>query len=263
MITILPKGTKKTASNDKIFGTSDWDNIECSMSLLPIFVSSLATANQEYQDMTNIKGINTRLCESELLKRLQKNAETHNENADSYMMNASNIYVVGYKTEETPEEVEKNMVIAHSCNKDSWQNEVNGIKAVPLSKQEIGRLINMINKCPREMNTTKDLKKLAKQLLTTGDFKKYEKETENYTTDDFYSTYKVIRQLYQSNYPYRIGIVDGAHRTSLLFNILHQQELTPEDGYKRIEKKWMDYNNLVRDKITVSLHKTTSSKYHN
>ena len=42
---------------------------------------------------------------------------------------------------------------------------------------------------------------------------------------NFYQAYQYLREAYQKKYPYRIGICDGAHRITAMFNIIYGIEI--------------------------------------
>ena len=61
---------------------------------------------------------------------------------------------------------------------------------------------------------------------------------------NFYESYQYLREQYQKKYPYRIGICDGAHRITAMFNVIYGIELK-SNGLSSIQE-YPDVKNLYK-----------------
>ena len=118
-----------------------------------------------------------------------------------------------------------------SIKKPTDELEMDGIKMIvknefaqPLNEKEMTEFIKHLKSCKIEFDKHKHMdyiKKLANALLP--------KDTVNKLTKDkklnFYKAYQNLREAYQKKHPYRIGICDGAHRITAMFNIIHGIEI--------------------------------------
>ena len=80
------------------------------------------------------------------------------------------------------------------------------------------------------LRSSEDLNKLAKDVFEKEEYKKeWDKIYENKDNrDNTYTSFQLFQQIYQKHFPYRLGIVDGAHCMSVLFYILHELQLEEE-----------------------------------
>ena len=106
-----------------------------------------------------------------------------------------------------------------SCNEDGIHKVVKSQYAEPLTGEEMISFMNDLQKCDFEFKSEdpkKYLEDLAEKLLE--DAADYKSSIENI---EFYEAYQKLRYSYQKKSLFRLGICDGAHRITAMFNILY------------------------------------------
>ena len=97
--------------------------------------------------------------------------------------------------------------------------------------------MNLIAKICKEY-----LKELADKILEKEDSTQYKSSLEK--IDNFYEAYQKLRNAYQKKNMYRLGICDGAHRITAMFNILYG--ITSGSNGLTIEDNLLEPQNLTK-----------------
>ena len=124
------------------------------------------------------------------------------------------------------------LIVSHSSIKKSTDDlNMDGINVIvkdefaqPLSTTEMKKFMNHLRSCDIQFDKKKHkdyIIKLASKLLP----KKIDEFTKRVKDSDFYESYQYLRDEYQEEYPFRIGICDGAHRITAMFNVIYGIEL--------------------------------------
>jgi len=98
--------------------------------------------------------------------------------------------------------------------------------AQPLSGNDMKKFMNHLNSCNIQFDKKKHkdyIIKLASKLLPNKN--KIDEFTKSVKDMDFYQSYQYLREEYQEEYPFRIGICDGAHRITAMFNVIYGIQL--------------------------------------
>ena len=106
-------------------------------------------------------------------------------------------------------------------NLDDIHRVVKNQYAEPLTEEEMTSCMNDLEKCNFEFDSKdpkKYLKDLADKILILEDATEYKLSIESIK---FYEAYEKLRKAYQKKSAFRLGICDGAHRITAMFNIVY------------------------------------------
>ena len=205
---------------------------EISILALPLFVKDKVLDPMEpaQRHILNMDNINMRLCGSDGVQSIKDSITDKDTNE---VLDAKYTLVPYKSTKTRTKKPHCSLIVSHmSIKKPTDELEMDGIKMIvknefaqPLNEKEMAEFIKHLKSCKIEFDKHKHMdyiKKLANALLP--------KETVNKLTKDikklnFYEAYQNLREAYQKKHPYRIGICDGAHRITAMFNIIHGIEI--------------------------------------
>ena len=205
---------------------------DISILALPLFVKDKVLNQKKPQErhILNMDNVNMRLCGSDGVESI-KNTIT---NKNSKEVLDAKYTLVPYKSYNgTSKKPHCSLIVSHmSIKKATNELQMDGINMIvknefaqPLNEREMAEFIKHLKSCKIEFDKYKHMDyiiELASALLP--------KETVNKLTVDikelnFYKAYQYLREAYQKKHPYRIGICDGAHRITAMFNIIHGIEI--------------------------------------
>ena len=106
-------------------------------------------------------------------------------------------------------------------------------KAVPLSMEEMGELFSILQKCAdvnlkHELNNESKVEKIMKLGNEILENKAELEDWKRSQEQDFLLRCQLLHQLFKTAFKFRMGIVDGAHRATVVFNAIH--------GYKMVKE---------------------------
>mgnify|MGYP006061053537 CR=1 FL=1 len=225
---------------------------DISILALPLFVKDkvLNQKKPEERHILNMDNVNMRLCGSDGVESI-KNTIT---NKNSKEVLDAKYTLVPYKSYKgTSKKRHCSLIVSHmSIKKPTNELKMDGINMIvknefaqPLNEKEMAEFIKHLKSCKIEFDKHKHMDyiiELASALLP--------KETVNKLRVDikelnFYKAYQYLREAYQKKHPYRIGICDGAHRITAMFNIIHGIEIkSSELSYSQDNPSIEDLNNL-------------------
>ena len=207
---------------------------EISILALPLFVKDKVLNPKEpaQRHILNMDNINMRLCGSYGVESIRNSITDKDTNE---VLDAKYTLVPYKSTKTRTKKPHCSLIVSHmSIKKPTDELEMDGIKMIvknefaqPLKEDEMVEFIKHLKSCKIEFNKHKHMdyiKKLANALLPKETVNKLTKLTKDKKLN-FYQAYQNLREAYQKNHPYRIGICDGAHRITAMFNIIHGIEI--------------------------------------
>ena len=225
----------------------------CSVPLLPLFLSSIKT-NDGIEHVVNIDGINVRLCNNEVMNEINTTLERND--ADKQAGAFNNRYTM------VPFKIAKKgspLIISHDATNhyDSDELEkrppvrvVRDKFAAPLSDDEMKKLDHLLEKFNIILSNERpliDFDELAKEIFEPEVLEKWNKREKN---DDFYHSYLYFRKLFQNVYSFRMGLIDGAHRATLIFYTIQGLRLTDTCLKRHNTLSWEELHISVMTRAT-------------
>ena len=228
------------------------NKFEISILALPLFVKDKVLNQKKPQErhILNMDNVNMRLCGSDGVESI-KNTITNKNSKEVLDAKYTLVPYKSYKGKTKKHHC--SLIVSHmSIKKATNELQRDGINMIvknefaqPLNEREMAEFIKHLISCKIEFDKYKDMDyiiELASALLTTETVNKLKVEIKKL---NFYQAYQYLREAYQKKYPYRIGICDGAHRITAMFNIIHgieikRSELSCSQDNPSIE----DLNNL-------------------
>ena len=218
-------------SHSNIHTVDDFHTINMSVLALPLFVQDKAFGrkkdDQQLRHILNMKQINMRMCTSH---GVQDVTSTIKDPSSIFALDAKYTLVpFKYHHSRSKESEHYPLVVSHDsslsnaatnmCNLDGIHRVVKNEYAQTLTKDEMTSFMNDLEKCNFEFDS-KDPKKYLEELADNilEDSAEYKSSIENI---DFYKAYQELRNAYQKKSMFRLGICDGAHRITAMFNILY------------------------------------------
>ena len=217
-----PTGTKY----DKMF-----ESIQIPVILTPIFISSYSYKNEHYA--LNMKTVNSRQCTQRILSLLEHTLLSENQesmNARSFNLRST---FVPFKEDICSSTTDESMLIfTHNIEienlnetdvlRNGTETIVRGKRGIPLSMDEMEEFFEILRQCARvnlkRNDPLKEIKELGNYLLKN---KAEAQQWEDLRHDDFLEDLQNLRALFQKEYKYRLGICDGAHRATVIFNAMY------------------------------------------
>ena len=219
-------------SNSDIHTVDDFNTINMSVLALPLFVQDKAFGrkkdDQLLRHILNMKQINMRNCTRE---GVQEVTSTIKNPTSIFSLDAKYTLVPFKHHHSNNKSQHYPLVVSHdsimpigygNCIEDGIHRVVNNEYAETLTEQDMTAFMNILQQCNYEFdskNPKEYLKVLANAILTKKDSTQYKSSLEN--IDSFYEAYQKLRNAYQRKNLYRLGICDGAHRITAMFNILY------------------------------------------
>ena len=231
------------------------NKFEISILALPLFVKDKVLHPKEpaQRHILNMDNINMRLCRSDGVESI-KNTIT-NKNLKEVL--DAKYTLVPYKSyKSTKQKLKKphcSLIVSHmSIKRPTNELRMDGINMIvknefaePLTEEEMEEFIKHLKSCKIEFDKHKHkdyIIELASALLSQATVDKLREDIKEL---DFYQAYQNLREVYQEMYPYRIGICDGAHRITAMFNIIHGIEIKRSGlSISQDNPKIEDLNNL-------------------
>ena len=220
-----------------------FESLQIPVILTPIFLHSYSQEDLHYA--LNIKGINSRQCTRRIMDRLESTLLYENQESVNVRSFAIKSTYVPFKVEKCDSTANNNtrLVITHDVNLENLNEddvERNGTetmlkkeKAVPLSMEEMDEFFTILKKC-----TSVNLKDESTNISKVDEIKKLGNDILENTTkindwklskeQDFLSRCQLLHQLFKAAFKFRLGVVDGAHRATVIFNAIH--------GYKMVKE---------------------------
>ena len=208
---------------------------------IPVILIALFTASyyhQEHHHALTMKTINSRQCTERIMKMLEQRLlyeSKENVNARSFAVRST---LVPFKEEKSSNTIDDtSLVFTHSMEmnlmdknevvRNGSQTIVKGIRGIPLTMQEMDDFFKILKKCmntnfKRKNNVLSEIKELGKRILENKD---EADEWEDAEHKDFIKSFQLLRILYQKAFKFRLGVVDGAHRATVIFNALYGYKL--------------------------------------
>ena len=210
------------------------NKFEISILALPLFVKDKVLDPMEpaQRHILNMDNINMRLCGSDGVESIKDSIT----NKDTKEVLDAKYTLEPYKSTKTrTKKPHCSLIVSHmSIKKPTKELSMDGINMIvqnefaqPLKEKEMAEFIKHLKSCKIEFDKHKHMdyiKKLANALLPKETVNKLTKLTKDKKLN-FYQAYQNLREAYQKNHPYRIGICDGAHRITAMFNIIHGIEI--------------------------------------
>ena len=218
------------------------NKFEISILALPLFVKDkiLNTENPAHRHILNMNNVNMRLCRSDGVESIkqtiinEKSKEVLDAKYTLVPFKSSKSTQVKRSTPKAiqPKKSHCSLIVSHTSIKNMTDDlTMDGINVIvkdefaqPLIGKEMKEFINHVKSCTIEFDKHNHMDyiiKLAKALLPEP----IDAFQENVKAFDFYQAYQYLREEYQKKYPYRIGICDGAHRITAMFNVIYGIEL--------------------------------------
>ena len=209
------------------------NKFEISILALPLFVKdkALDTENPSHRHILNMNNVNMRLCSSDGVESIKQTII--NKNSKDVL--DAKYTLIPFKS-PTPQSKKSHcsLIVSHTSIKDTTDDlKMDGINVIvkdefaqPLNVTEMKKFINHLNSCDIEFDKKKHkdyIIKLASKLLPNKN--KIDEFTKRVKDSDFYQSYQYLRDEYQEEYPFRIGICDGAHRITAMFNVIYGIQL--------------------------------------
>ena len=228
------------------------NKFEISILALPLFVKDkvLNQKKPEERHILNMDNVNMRLCGSDGVESI-KNTITNKNSKEVLDAKYTLVPYKSYKGKSKKHHC--SLIVSHmSIKKPTNELKMDGINMIvknefaqPLNERDMAEFIKHLISCKIEFDKYKDMDyiiELASALLTTETVNKLKVEIKKL---NFYQAYQYLREAYQNKYPYRIGICDGAHRITAMFNIIHGIEIkSSELSYSQDNPSIEDLNNL-------------------
>ena len=205
--------------------------VDISILALPLFVKdkALDTENPSHRHILNMNNVNMRLCSSAGVESIK-----HTIFSKSKDVLDAKYTLIPFKS-PTPQSKKSHcsLIVSHSSIKKSTDDlNMDGINVIvkdefaqPLSTTEMNKFMNHLRSCDIQFDKKKHkdyIIDLANKLLPKNKIDKFTKRVKD---TDFYESYQYLRDEYQKEYPFRIGICDGAHRITAMFNVIYGIEL--------------------------------------
>ena len=220
-------------SHNNIHTVDEFHTINMSVLALPLFVhdKGFGKRNSENQlrHILNMKQINMRICSSGGVKDV---TNTIKDPTSIYALDAKYTLVPfkyhnshGKGSEHYPLVVSNDSSLPDysegSYNLDGIHRVVKNQYAGPLTEKEMKSFMDDLQQCNFEFDREDPknyLKDLADKILKVEDATKYKSSIERI---NFYESYDKLRKAYQKKSAFRLGICDGAHRITAMFNIVY------------------------------------------
>ena len=225
-----------------------FESLQIPVILIPIFMSSYT--NENHHHALNLRAINSRQCTRRIMNLIEQTLlyeNKENTNSRSFAMKKT---LVPFKEEKCTGNIYDTMLVfTHNIEmNDLNENEVsrngteaivNGVRGVPLTTKEMNELFKILKECMNTYLKGKDPNELSEEITKLGmnilKDKDELKEWEESKNADFLTSCQLLRRLYQKAYKYRLGLIDGAHRATVIFNALYGYKL--EEGKINQEKQ--------------------------
>ena len=217
-------------SHSDVHTVDDFNTINMCVLALPLFVQDKAfgrkKGEQQLRHILNMKQINMRLCTSEGVKGVThtiKNPSSVHTLDAKYTLVPFKYHHTNKKSQQYPLVISHDSMISTSSNmitEDGIHRVVRNEYAETLTEEEMTSFMKHLQQCSIEFDSKSPMEylmTLAEKILEKEDFTVYKSSI----GDNFYEAYQKLRTMYQKTYNYRLGICDGAHRITAMFNILH------------------------------------------
>ena len=220
-------------SHNNIHTVDEFHTINMSVLALPLFVHDKGFGSKKIQyqlrHILNMKQINMRICSSGGVKDV---TNTIKDPTSIYALDAKYTLVPfkyhnshGKGSEHYPLVVSNDSSLPDysegSYNLDGVHRVVKNQYAGPLTEKEMKSFMDDLQQCNFEFDREDPknyLKDLADKILKVEDATKYKSSIERI---NFYESYDKLRKAYQKKSAFRLGICDGAHRITAMFNIVY------------------------------------------